>query len=73
MRTYVSFNLSFDRAILKNLCHWLGLQTLARGVPISAEALPLSDIVITASCRGPQDLLFAVPFIRSSDFHGYLL
>ena len=50
-------------AILKNLCYWLGLQTLAQDIPISAEALPLSDIVITASCRGPQDLLFAVPFV----------
>ena len=59
----LSFNLSFDRAILKNLYHWLGLQTLVRGVPTSAEALPLSDIVITASHRGPQDLLFAVPFV----------
>ena len=49
----LSFNLSFDRAILKNLCHWLGLQTLARGVPIYAEALPLLDIIINASRRGP--------------------
>ena len=58
-----SFNLSFDSAILKNLSHWLGLQTLAKGIPVSAEALPLLDIVITASHRGPQDLLFAVPFV----------
>ena len=57
------FNLSFDSAILKNLSHWLGLQTLAKGLPVSAEALPLLDIVITASRRGPQDLLFAVPFV----------
>ena len=57
------FNLSFDSAILKNLSHWLGLQTLVKGVPVSADAVPLSDIVITASHRGPQDLLFAVPFV----------
>ena len=25
------FELSFDKNILKNLCHWLGLQTIARG------------------------------------------
>ena len=56
-----SFDLSFDSAILKNLSYWLGLQTLAKGIPVSAEALPLLDIVITASRRGPQDLLFAVP------------
>ena len=47
------FNLSFDSAILKNLSHWLGLQTLVKGVPVSADAVPLSDIVITASHRGP--------------------
>ena len=40
-----SFNLSFDSAILKNLSHWLGLQTLTKGIPVSAEALPLLDIV----------------------------
>ena len=57
------FNLSFDSAILKNLSHWLGLQTLVKGVSVSADAVPLSDIVITASHRGPQDLLFAVPFV----------
>ena len=59
----LSFDLSFDRAILNNLGHWLGLQTLARGVPVCADTLPLSDIVLTASRRGPQDLLFAVPFV----------
>ena len=57
------FNLSFDSAILKNLSHWLGLQTLVKGVPVSADAVPLSDIVIIASHRGPQDLLFTVPFV----------
>ena len=57
------FNLSFDRAILKNLSYWLGLQTLVKGVPVSADAVLLSDIIITASCRGPQDLLFAIAFI----------
>ena len=57
------FNLSFDSAILKNLSHWLGLQTLVKGVPVSADAVPLSDIIIIASHRGPQDLLFTVPFV----------
>ena len=61
--TDLLFNLSFDSAILKNLSHWLGLQTLVKGVSVSADAVPLSDIVITASHRGPQDLLFAVPFV----------
>ena len=59
----LSFDLSFDRAILNNLGHWLGLQTLARGVPVCADTLPLSDIVLTASRRGPQDLQLAVSFV----------
>ena len=59
----LSFDFSFDRAILNNLGHWLGLQTLARGVPVCADTLPLSDIVLTASRRGPQDLQLAVPFV----------
>ena len=59
----LSFDLSFDRAILNNLGHWLGLQTLARGVPVCADTLPLSDVVLTASRRGPQDLQLAVPFV----------
>ena len=59
----LSFDLSFDRVILNNLGHWLGLQTLARGVPVCADTLPLSDIVLTASRRGPQDLQLAVPFV----------
>ena len=44
---------------MKNLGHWLGL-TLARGGPVCAETLPLSDIVITTSRK---DLQFAVPFV----------
>ena len=59
----LSFDLSFDRAIFNNLGHWLGLQALARGVPVCADTLPLSDIVLTASRRGPQDLQLAVPFV----------
>ena len=55
--------MSFDSAILKNLSHWLGLQTLAKDIPVSVEALPLLDIVITASRRVPPDLLFSVPFV----------
>ena len=50
----LSFNLSFDRAIL--VIGWAC--RLVKGVPVSADAVPLSDTVITASHRGPQDLLF---------------
>ena len=54
----LSFNLSFDRVILKNLIVIGWACRLVKGVPVSADAVPLSDIVITASCTGPQDLLF---------------
>ena len=54
---------SGDLCLSHNLGHWLGLQTLARGVPVCADTLPLSDIVLTASRRGPQDLKLAVPFV----------
>ena len=59
----MSFDLSFDKAILKNLGHWLGLQTLGRGIPVSSEDLPLWDIVVTPFHRGSEDLLFAIPFV----------
>ena len=47
----LSVDLSFDKAILKNLGRWLGLQTLGRGMPVSSEDLPLWDIVVTAFHR----------------------
>lgn len=50
--TDLSFNPSFDRTILKNLGHWLGLQTLAQGIPVSVDALPLWDIVLTIFHKG---------------------
>ena len=59
----LSFDLSFDKVILKNLCHWLGLQTFARGVSISVAALLVGDIVITGFTRGSPDLLFAISFV----------
>ena len=59
----LSFDLSFDKVILKNLGYWLGLQTLGRVIPVSSEDLPLWDIVITAFHRGSEDLLFVIPFV----------
>lgn len=29
------FELSFDKNVLKNLCHWLGQQTIAKGILIN--------------------------------------
>ena len=53
----LSFDKSFDPTVLKNLGHWLGLQTIARGIPVSA---PLWDIVFSAFDRDPQDLLLVL-------------
>ena len=52
----LSFDLSFD---MKNHEHWLGLQTLGKGIPVSSEALPLWNIV-TAFRRSSEDLLFII-------------
>ena len=59
----LSFDLSFDKVIIEESCHWLGLQTFARGVPISVADLPVGDIVITAFNKGSPELLFAIPFV----------
>ena len=39
----LSFDVSFDSVVLKILGHWLGLQTIARGISAS---VPLWDIVV---------------------------
>ena len=65
----LSVDLSFDKAILKNLGRWLGLQTLGRGMPVSSEDLPLWDIVVTAFHRGLRTCF--LPFHCSTDFHGW--
>jgi len=52
-----SFDLSFDKNVLKN---WLGLQTIARGIPAS---VPQCDVVATAFNRGSQDLFFILSFV----------
>ena len=35
LQTDLSFDVSFDSIVLKNLGHWLGLQTIAKGIPVS--------------------------------------
>ena len=67
----LSFNLSFDRAILKNLSsHLLGLR-LAKGVPaLSLLMLCLCQIL---SSLLPAEALKTCCFFCSSDFHGCLL
>ena len=61
----------FDKAILKNLGHWLGLQTLGRvAVSVSTEVLPLWDI---ASCYCFPQRLWGLAIHHSvcSSFHGF--
>lgn len=52
-----------DRALLKNLGHWLGLQTLAKNKPILQVDLGVKDLILEAHYRGQQDLLYVVPFV----------
>ena len=37
LHAHLSFNLSFDMAVLENLCHWFDLQTLERGIPVPTK------------------------------------
>ena len=58
-------DLSFDLIALKNLGHWFGLQTIARGIP---TFVPLWDIVVSTFDRDPQDLLLVLLFVFVSCF-----
>ena len=44
----LSLDQSCDKFTLKNLGHWLGLQTLAKDILVATEILPLTDIVLSA-------------------------
>ncbi|XP_064398380.1 CCR4-NOT transcription complex subunit 1-like [Halichondria panicea] len=52
-----------DRAILKNLGHWLGMQTLGKNKPILQNDLAVKDLILEACEKGQQDLLYVVPFV----------
>ncbi|CAF5132847.1 unnamed protein product, partial [Rotaria magnacalcarata] len=52
-----------DRALLKNLGHWLGIITIAKNKPILATDLEIKSIVIEAYHMGSQELLYVVPFV----------
>ena len=59
----LSFDLSFNKpAILKNLGHWLGLQTVGRGILFLLK-ICLCGILITALHRGSKDFIFAILFV----------
>jgi hypothetical protein len=52
-----------DRALLKNLGHWLGLITLAKNKPILMIDLDIKPLIIEAFHTGQQELLYVVPFV----------
>jgi len=52
-----------DRSLLKNLGHWLGIQTLGMNKPILYKDLEIKALVIEAFFKGQQELLYVVPFV----------
>lgn len=62
LRTDKSAGNFSDRALLKNLGHWLGMITLMKNKPIMFEDLDIKGLIIEAYRKGLQDLLYIVPF-----------
>lgn len=52
-----------DRSLLKNLGHWLGIQTLGENKPILYRDLEVKSLLIEAFFKGHQELLYVVPFV----------
>ncbi|XP_066142150.1 CCR4-NOT transcription complex subunit 1 isoform X1 [Euwallacea fornicatus] len=52
-----------DRSLLKNLGHWLGMLALSRNKPILQIELDLKSLLVEAYHKGPQELLYVVPFV----------
>jgi len=52
-----------DRALLKNLGHWLGLITLGKNRPILMIDLDIKPLIIEAFHTGQQELMYVVPFV----------
>lgn len=52
-----------DRTLLKNLGHWLGMLMLAKNKPILQLELDLKALIYEAYMKGPEDLLYVVPFV----------
>ena len=53
----------FTGPSLKNLGHWLGLQTLARDKGVSEEWLPLKEVILSAAHGDLSDLLCVLSFV----------
>lgn len=52
-----------DRALLKNLGHWLGIITIAKDKPILSTDLEIKSLCIEAFHMGSQELLYIIPFV----------
>lgn len=52
-----------DRSLLKNLGHWLGIQTLGNNKPILYKDLEVKSLIIEGFFKGQQELLYVVPFV----------
>jgi CCR4-NOT transcription complex subunit 1 len=52
-----------DRSLLKNLGHWLGMLSLAKGRPILQVDIDLKALLAEAYHKGQQELLYVVPFV----------
>jgi CCR4-NOT transcription complex subunit 1 len=50
-----------NKALLKNLGHWLGLITLAKNKPLPFDKGYLKSIIVEAS--GVEELMYTVPFV----------
>ena len=45
------FDLSVDKSTLRNLRQWLGMQTVAKGIPVFTETLPFSNEIQQIYCK----------------------
>ena len=64
----------FVGPILKNLGHWLGLQTLAKDKSVSEERLPLKEVILSAAHGDPLYLsCWAIVPIAGSFIHLVIL
>lgn len=62
LRTDKSAGNFSDRALLKNLGHWLGMITLMKNKAIILDDLDIKSLIVEAYRKGLQDLLYVVPF-----------
>ena len=67
LTTELLFKLSFIKNVLKNLDHWLGLQTIARSILIT---LPLWDIDAITFNSSSQHLLITIHFAAQLQLAG---